>query len=482
VVDELNRYLPSFGDELVKIAEEALGIPSRSVSHELPEIKDRKTWEYAVHEHKAERRGNHFDLRLGDPESGHAHSWAMQPKWPKPGESTWAISQPTHTVPYMNFEGRIPSGYGKGDVSLYARDKVEIINSRPGHISFNLYKGSGPEEYTLHQIDGKKWKLLNRTTKREQLDLPSDKPKYHEIDIKHADKHINDDSWIASAKLDDAHNLFVFPGSGEQVRVFSHRLPKKGDTGLIEHTHKVPGLDAFKTPKDLGGTVLRGGLFAINPKTDNATESKDLSGLLNSNVWKSREKQKEFGELRPVLYDVVKFKGKNLSDAPYSQKLEILRKFTAMEKSPFVLPRIATDADSKSRLISDIAAGKVPETKEGVVFWNLHKSTPPVKAKFSADHDVYVREFFPGEGKYEGNAAGGFLYSHTPSGPVVGRVGTGLSDALRKDMHTNPDRYRGLVARISAQDKFPSGALRAPAFEGWHLDKNEPSDLADVKT
>jgi hypothetical protein len=480
-VDVLNTYLYSFCNELEKIAEYTKGIPDKATSHELPEIKSPTKWEFTVHSHKAERRGDHFDLRLGDPETGHAHSWAMSTKWPKPGESTWAIAQPTHTVKYMDFNGRIESGYGKGDVSLHDRDKVEIINAKPGHISFNLYKGSGPEEYTLHRIADKKWKLINRTISRDKMDLPSSKPKYHEIDIKNADKYINDPNWIASAKIDDAHNLFIFPGSGEQVRVVSHRLPKKGETGIIEHTHKVPSLVFVKTPKDLGGTVFRGGLYAMHPNTGNATESKDLTGLLNSNVWKSREKQKEFGELIPVLYDVVKFKGKDMSSAPYSEKLEILRKFT--KDMPFRLPVITSiESEDKKRLITDMETGKIPETKEGVVFWNMHKNVPPVKAKFSSDHDVYIREFFPGEGKYKNNAVGGFIFSHTPTGPVVGRVGTGLSDTLRKAMHENPDRYKGLVARVSAQDKFPSGALRAPAFKGWHLDKNDPQDLADVKS
>lgn len=476
----LNTYLYSFCNELEKIAEYAKGIPDKATSHELPEIKSPTKWEFAIHSHKAERRGDHFDLRLGDPETGHAHSWAMSTKWPKPGESTWAIAQPTHTVKYMDFKGRIESGYGKGDVSLHDRDKVEIINAKPGHISFNLYKGSGPEEYTLHRIADKKWKLINRTISRDKMDLPSYRPKYHEVDIKKADKYINDPSWIASAKIDDAHNLFVFPESGEQVRVVSHRLPKKGDTGIIEHTHKIPSIVGRKTPKNLSNTILRGGLFATEPQSNKAIQAKDLAGLLNTNVWKSREKQKQLGELTPVIYDVVKFKGKNVELAPYEEKLNILRQITT--DLPFKIPPIARTSEEKRKLVSDIEGDRVLETKEGVVFWNIHKNVPPVKAKFSSDHDVYIREFFPGEGKYKDNAVGGFIFSHTPTGPVVGRVGTGLSDSLRKDMHENPDRYKGLVARVSAQDKFPSGALRAPAFKGWHLDKNDPQDLADVKS
>jgi len=34
---------------------------------------------------------------------------------------------------------------------------------------------------------------------------------------------------------------------------------------------------------------------------------------------------------------------------------------------------------------------------------------------------------------------------------------------------------------VKAQERFPSGALRAPAFDAWHLDKNDPEALALVK-
>lgn len=457
----------------------APGIPSKTTSHELPTIEKPTTWQFVIHDHHADRRGQHYDLRLGDPETGRAHSWAMPPKWPEPGESSWAIQQPTHTVKYMDFEGRIEDGYGKGDVFKKSRDKVEITSARPGHINFNIYRGTGPEEYTLHRIADNKWKLLNRTLHRQKLDLPDSKPKYKEVKVSQAQKYLENPDVMASAKIDDAHNLFILPASGEPVRVISYRPSKRSPYGIIEHTHKVPSLFGLKTPSGMGGTILRGGIYAMDPQTGIATLTKDLAGLLNSNVWDSREKQKKYGELLPVLYDVVSYKGKNMENAPYADKLKVLREVA--DKLPFDLPRMAFGTEEKKKLLADIRSGQVPETKEGVVFWNLKSGEAPTKAKFTTDHDVVIRDFFPGEGKYRGNGVGGFLYSHEPWGPVVGRVGTGLSDALRRDMHSHPERYKGLTARVTAQDKFHTGALRAPSFQGWHLDKNEPAMLAQVK-
>lgn len=472
-------FLGSFADELTKIAEYAPGIPSKHRSHELPKVTEPKKWEFGVHHHLADKRGEHFDLRLGDPDTGHAHSWAMKATWPKPGESSWAIQQPTHTVRYMDFTGEIPSGYGKGRVLLQDRDKTEIISSRPGHVSFNVYRSSGPpEEYSLHRIHGEKWKLFNRTPTRDTLHLPRSKPKYRDVDIHRSDRYIDDHDWVASAKLDDAHNLFLMPASGEPIRVVSYREAKRNETGLIDHTAKIPSLHGVKTPKELRGTILRGGIYAMHPETGKATDAQHIAGMLNTNVWKSREKQQRHGELIPVIYDVVQHKGKNMENAPYAEKLHVLE--LAAKHLPVELPRMAVTPEAKRQLIAEMKAGQIPETQEGVVFWNMAKSTPAVKAKFRKDHDVHIRGFFPGEGKYRGHAVGGFTFSHTADGPIVGRVGTGLSDDLRIDMSSNPDKYLNLVARVEAQQKFPSGALRAPAFKGWHLDKNEPEDISSV--
>jgi ATP-dependent DNA ligase len=132
-------------------------------------------------------------------------------------------------------------------------------------------------------------------------------------------------------------------------------------------------------------------------------------------------------------------------------------------------------------LLEDVRTGKVPETKEGVVAWHLTENKSPIKLKFTKDHDIYIRDFFPGEGKYKGHAVGGFFFSHDPDGPIVGKVGTGITDVQRLDMHENPEKYMGMVARVKAQQKYRSGALRAPSFQGWHLDKNEPDRLNMVK-
>jgi hypothetical protein len=463
------------------MTEYAPGIPSKDRKVAIPKITTPTKWEYVIHEHDAATRGKHYDLRLGDPTTGNAHSWALPAKWPTPGSSIDVQHQPTHTLAYMDYKGKIPEGtYGAGKVSIKERDKVEVTNADDGHISFNVYKSSGPQEYTLHRLGGDTWRLYNRTVHRaKHPELPDDKPKYtekkpHQVDFK-------DENKVFSAKIDGAHNLLFFPETGKKVRLLSYR-PTKREAGVIEHTHKVPGLaGVLRTVKDLARTVLRVETFAINPKTKKAVPSEQLAGMLNSSVWKSRTKQEEKGVLQNALIDVVSYKGKQMEKAPFKEKLKVFEEVMKQHPGLFTMPPMAETEKEKKELLDKIRRGKLPLTEEGVVELDLHKGTAPAKIKFKEDHDVYIKNFFPGSGKYQDRAVGGFTYSHTPNGPVVGKVGTGISDAQRKDMHLVPEKYKGMVAKIYATKKMKSGALFQPSFQGFHLDKNDQHKLDQVK-
>lgn len=459
--------LQGFVEELTKIGD-VMGIPDRSVTHPIPTVKEPKTWEFGVHEHHAEKAGKHFDLRLGDPSTGHAHSWAMR-YWPAPGETRLAVLQPTHTIEYMDFKGTIPSGYGAGKVNLHQRGKAEVISSSKGHVRFNVYTGQKIEEYLLRDT-GNGWMLKNFTPTKEDVSaIKLEKPKYREVKPSQLDADRPDTVW--QAKIDGAHVLYDFPESGRTPNIYSCR-PTVRDQGIIEHTARVPGALTRSTPGALKGSLLRGELYAVGPD-GRALPASSVGGILNAGVWKSREKQEVEGKLVPVVFDVVRFKGKDVEHLPYSQKRELLEK--AVKAAPWLsLPRTAEAPEEKRRLFEEIKKGHEPSTKEGLIEWHLDKSGP-TKAKFKQDQDVYVKDIFSEKSKR--GLAGGFSFSLTQDGPVAGRVGTGMSHALKKDLLDNPDRYVGLKARIEAQRAPVHHAPRSPSFIGWHLDQKIPETV-----
>lgn len=476
----IGGVLAAFADlGLAKLAQEfAPGIPKNKPTSRLPHITPdtENRWVMAVQDHAAARAGRHFDLRLVDTDAGKAHSWAIpKARLPEPGEKLLAVQTFTHTPEYALHFGEkktqeIGPGYGAGRVRMALKEPTEIIEANNDLVRFNLYQGRNNQEFVLRRTHDDKWLLQNITITKERQNVPQSKPKYKEIEPDAIDVTKNDQLMLA--KIDGAHNTFRLD-AGKPLRIFSYR-PTERATGIIEHTHRfVPGLQV-RVPKTLDGLVLRGELFASDPITGRAREAVETGAVLNSGVWKSRETQ-QHSPLRAVIFDVARQDGKNVESLPYTEKLKILQK--VHETLPILeLPPMAQTAKEKINLLNRIRTGQEPITREGVVLWPMEGGTP-IKAKFRPDHDVFVRQVFSEKGERD-DLAGGFEYSWTPRGKIVGRVGTGLNHDLKRDMLEHPEKYIGRVARVRAEAVYRDktnpkkpGALRAPSFQNWHLDK-----------
>jgi len=129
-------------------------------------------------------------------------------------------------------------------------------------------------------------------------------------------------------------------------------------------------------------------------------------------------------------------------------------------------PEARTPKDAK-KLAREIIEGRNPLTSEGLVFRTPHGT---FKYKTVNEHDVVIADILPGEGRLKGKAAGAIAYSLVPGGPIVGKIGTGLSARFREELWRNRDKYIGRVARIKAQGQFRTGAYRAPVFISLHED------------
>lgn len=143
------------------------------------------------------------------------------------------------------------------------------------------------------------------------------------------------------------------------------------------------------------------------------------------------------------MFDVVRYKGRKVEDLPYSEKLEMLKNINK-HVPELRLPEIARTKMEKMQLLEKIRTGQHPETAEGVVIYELDKALP-VKAKMLHDYDAKIIGTFlarPGT-KYEGNAVGGFVVAPEYDQKVRVRVGTGISDEIRRDAYNNPSKYIG---------------------------------------
>ena len=428
----------------------AIGIPDRSRFEPIPDKPG--DWEYAVQHHVARRAGPHYDLRLG--EGDNAHSWAVR-RWPKPGEKVLAIQQPTHQVSYMDFGGRIPSGYGAGTVRLADRDKVNVLRSGPDHITFHRYEGKKADEYTMVRTHGNSWLLINTSTTPNKYDLPKDRPAYGVTEF---GQQLAKQEGIMSPKVSGAHGLVVLQ-EGKTPRVFSARESVTGDA--IEWTHKIPHVWGYKTPRGVNG-VLRAEVFMAD-KDGKPLPEQHTAGVLNAGIRRGLEMQKDTGGLRIMPFSFADKENVSLSYEDQLARISAIRKSLPI----FHEMPVARTPDEKSKLLKQVGSGKHPLTTEGVVIWNKK----PTKAKLVAEADVYPASVLPGAGKYQGSA-GAVEYSREPGGPVVGKFGTGLKDAFREELWKNRLGVKGRVAVLAYNKEMPSGALYGPRFQRWHTEKD----------
>ena len=153
-------------EAVLKRKEFAPGIPLERTIQAIPEESD-KHWTISVQEHDAKKAGKHFDLRLVDPRTNYAHSWAIpKARFPEQGaRPLLAIQTPTHTSEYALHFGEnkpktIGKGYGAGTVKIVEKAPVKILAAKPNSIKFEKDTG---ETYHLFRTKDTTWLLRNTT-------------------------------------------------------------------------------------------------------------------------------------------------------------------------------------------------------------------------------------------------------------------------------------------------------------------------------
>jgi hypothetical protein len=479
---------------MFKLAEDfAPGLPDPKRFGRVEDIPPDELLPYVVQLHKAQRAGTHYDVRMGGgPPGGELYSWATKKELPQPGgRPIMLYQQPLHKGEYASFEGTLHSGYGKGSVKTHDKGSIIVTQATPGKIKFVVTHHKYPENFVMlrqsgppkdlstergRKTQGGSWLLINTTPRDAARLLGGDaesvglhKLKYTSIPAEKVDK-LFDPNYLVQEKVDGASQLFHL--LSDKLEAVSYRVSENGRP--IIHTYRIFGPSggklSVKVPPELVGSIVRGEVYG--ERGGKAIPTQELGGILNASVQRSLEKQREGKvNLKAMLFDVVRY-GKEpateLTSAEREEKLKSILPYLPQGK--FHLPETARDPEAAKALWEKITSGQHPRTSEGIIGWPLEAGKKPVKVKTYPESDVWVRNVFPGEGKLKDTAAGGFEYSLSPEGPVVGKVGTGFTEATRREMWEDPESWQGRMARIRSQERFPSGAHRAPSFLSLHED------------
>jgi hypothetical protein len=454
----VNRYIEKIA------AEFAPGILDPLDYGDISELPRGELVNWVIHEHDARKAGKHYDIRFGKDK---LFSFATRKELPRPGEKKQIAlyPQPLHEGSYAEFEGEIPEGYGAGTVKKLDRGEILVTQVTPTNIQFVLAHKKRPEMFNLVKIMNKKQRrpvwLMRNITPTESHEFK--KLHYTMLPAEQIDK-LMDDDYIMSAKIDGAAGFAKL--MKDHVDVLSIRNRTTGEP--IIHTPRMGLTDKIEIPKHLIGKVYRGEIYGM--RGERALPIQELGGLLNSSLVKSLRKQESTGtKLRMALFGVPEG-GLDISSKPIlEQRKEIQEALKYLPADVFGEPPYAESKREKKKLWNLIKSKKYPLTTEGVVGFPVGGGNP-LKIKLLKEYDVYVRKIFSGVGKYSGKAAGGFEYSYEPNGKIIGRIGSGISDELRRDMYENPEDYIGRIAVVRAYEKFPSGALRNPVLHMIHED------------
>lgn len=446
----------------------AEGIPDKSEYGDISNLSPGGISKFIVQKHEARRAGTHYDVRLGDKNTG-LLSWSSRKDLPDVGEKRLLVRQPLHSFDYKDFEGEIESGYGAGKVSKHRENNVLIDRVTDSSVVFTVSDERMPERFAIVRTGkgtkNERWLMINVTPRGP---IPVSKIKFMPIPPAKGREILENfqPGTTVQAKIDGASNIIQL--LNDRIELISYRKSKNSDNQIV-YTEKFLGsIPKVRIPKDLVGTILHGELYGVKGKK--AIRAAELGGLLNATIENSLSKQRGSKiNLKNMVFDISKLGKKDVSNVPYNEKLKMITKvikyLPAGDK--WEIPETISSKDEALRLFKQIQSGKHPLTDEGIII--RQPGEKPKKVKFFEEFDVYIRRIFPGSGKYE-NSAGGFEYSLTPDGPIVGKVGTGFDDEFRQELWENSDLYIGRVARIKARGQNDSGAYREPVFLALHED------------
>lgn len=284
-------------------------------------------------------------------------------------------------------------------------------------------------------------------------------------DDAHFEELMTDDNYVLQEKLDGMRGVDHITNDG--MRIFSRNAGVADPTRPLEKTASLPHLAAIKFPR-LAGTIMDSEI--LMPGVDSAT----LAGNVNS-----RDNREDNKKVKLYVFDVLQYKGDDLTSLTLEERLPYLDKLKTEAVSPFIVyVPYAFGTKAKRALYEKImSAGG-----EGVMFKNVKATYAEgdrpahnmYKAKKSKTFDCVVMGFTTGKGKYN-NKVGALVFGQYVDGELteLGQA-SGMSDDIREDMTEHPEKYIGKAVVIKAMERLKSGALRHPVYKGFS-EKNPKS-------
>ena len=403
----------------------------------------------SIQKHDADRAGEHRDLRvqIGDK----AASFALPKNLPDvPGRPRLAIQQPEHEASYMGFSGKIPQGYGKGHVKVEHWGDIDILKWGKNEKKIHVLSGGKKGVYTLKRTDKNKWMIIKH---KEGKHL--EHYKLAPIKKKLKPTMWDDPNYVAELKRDGARYALQVGEDG--TKIISVRKSTKGKP--LDKSANVPQISHELKSGKYAGTVLDAELF--HDKGHNT-----LGGIMNSLPDKARETQKTIGDIKYEVFDILRYKGVDVTDKSYVERRAMIEKLNKELSIP-ISQKFETNKHTKYKeLIATGEEGVVLKGKNAPYYDN---DWAKAKKEETVERAIIGFEHVATTAKSHGGKVGAIKLATFQDGKWVysGKVTSGLTDELRDDMTNHPTKYLGKIIEITGMGIYKGTTkMRQPTLSG----------------
>ncbi len=494
---------------------------------------------FVIQEHHARRL--HWDFRLEH--DGVLVSWALPRGEPTdPKKNHLAVQTEDHPLAYGSFEGTIPGGeYGAGEVTIWDAGTYELEKWRDGEEVIVTLHGEqhGTRRLALIHTGGRdgrdddNWLIHLMAPKPERAgDDPrgrgagggegaprrsrgSGTPTDHDNGHGHDEPRPARTDWrpmlaspATAADLHDGDD-WAFEMKWDGFRTLAH--VSRGAVRLVSRSGKdmtvtYPELQALaeQVPAEALPLVVDGEIVALDAR------GRPSFGRLQqrANIAKPGDvaaaRRRVAVDL--MVFDVLETGGRSLAKCPYDERREVLGEVLAAAHAPIHVPP-AFDGDLDAAMDTSRRLGLegvVAKRRDGT-YSSGRRSALWLKLKHAQSQEVVVVGWRPGHGD-RSHLMGSLLLAVPDDGRLVyvGRVGSGFTDADRRDLVTDLGRIERSspaavgVPRADASDArwvsprrvaevvyadwtgpgedapgdTPLGKLRHAVWKGWRRDKS----------
>ncbi|MFB7886572.1 ATP-dependent DNA ligase [Cellulosimicrobium cellulans] len=522
---------------------------------------------FVIQEHHARRL--HWDFRLEH--DGVLVSWALPRGEPTdPKKNHLAVQTEDHPLAYGAFEGTIPKGeYGAGEVTIWDAGTYELEKWRDGKEVIVTLHGEqhGTRRLALIHTGGRdgrdedNWLIhlmaprggtsgaasaggrdQGETKKaggalapgrggpggsaeergadgRPGASAPPATQPDHDHDHDHAEPTPARTDWrpmLASpASAGDLHDgdAWAFEMKWDGFRTLAH--VSHGQVRLVSRSGKdmtvtYPELQALaeQVPAEALPVVLDGEIVALDARGRPSFRRLQQRANIAKPGDVAAARRKVTVDL--MVFDLLETAGRSLAKRPYDERREVLEDVLGDARAPVhVPPAFDGDLDAAMETSRRLGLEGVVAKRRDGTYSSGRRSALWLKLKHAQSQEVVVVGWRPGHG--DRTHLVGSLLLAVPDGDrlvYVGRVGSGFTDAERRDLVAELGRIERTtspatgVPREDARDArwvsprrvaevvyaewtgpgegegddIPFGKLRHPVWKGWRRDKS-PSDV-----